>query len=498
MRSVNPRTGALPVVALAALLLVAWGCGGRPGARSSEAKYVILLIGDGMGAKHVEAFEHYTQGPAPHASWRRSWMATYAARGSYDPQLAWADFDYVGEGATDSAAAATAMYTGAKTAVGRISVSADTPPRRLTIITEKARALGMGVGSVTTVELSDATPGAWMAHNDRRSNGFAIADEGLWGEPSATGTTQDSPYYGGSHGPSQPPLDVVMGAAHPHWHGGHFVNDAIRNRLAGESGQPCAFEFLERQPGQMEAGSRLLEAAANPTVRRLAGLYGGVQGRLEPAFADGSGRNPENPTLAEMTRAALEVLGRNPAGFLLMVEGGAIDLASHNNNMDDMLGEAREFMDAVRAVSDWVDDSTNGSSWDNTLVLVTADHETGYLTAGPDVLPDRPLGTLDARTIRLEKTMTGTGLRASWEDVDGNGRVDPGEIVYWCWNSTNHSNSLVPISAKGVGSELLKEFSTGQDPVRGPYLQNTDVFRIISRVIEPRPGSRPRAGSAVR
>lgn len=478
----------------AALLLVLWSGGrrpaGLPGLSGTGAKYVIVMIGDGMGANHVEAAERFSHEPPPFAYWLRTWAATYAARGSYDPLLAWSDFDYAGEGATDSAAAATAMFTGVKTALGRIAVSPD-GSERLLCITEKARALGMGAGALTTVEVSDATPGAWMAHNDRRGNGFAIADEGLWGDPLATGTVADSPIYGGSHGPTYPPLDVLIGGGHPGWYGGHFVNRAIRDKLFRESGGPHAFSFLERQAGRTDAGSRLLSLAANPTVTRLAGLYGGAQGQMEFALADGSGLNPENPTLTEMTEAALRVLGRNPAGFVLLVEGGAIDIASHDGNMDAMLGEMMEFYAAIRAVVDWVDDPDNDSTWDNTLVLVGADHETGYLTAGPDVWPDRPLGTIDARTLRLEKSVSGTGLRASWEDADDNGRIDPGERVYWSWNLTGHSNNLVPLAARGVGANLLGYFSSGRDPIRGSYLQDTDIFRIVDRVLKRRAAERP-------
>lgn len=486
----SPRKRRLLVGALTAvLLLVLWPRGRRPigpsGPDGKGAKHVIIMIGDGMGPKHIEAAEIFTQHPPPFASWLSTWTATSAARGSYDPFLAWSDFDYTGEGATDSAAAATAMFTGIKTSLGRIDVSAD-GSERLLCLTERARTLGMSAGAVTSVEVSDATPGAWMAHNDRRANGFAIADEGLWGDPLATGTVADSPNYGGSHGPTYPPLDVLIGGGHPGWYGGHFINAAIRDKLFRENGRPGDFTFLERQAGRTDAGSRLLAAASDPKVKRLAGLYGGLRGRMEFGLADGSGLNPENPTLTQMTQAALRVLERNPAGFILLVEGGAIDLASHDGNMDAMLGELIEFYAAIQAVVDWVDDPANDSTWDNTLVLVGADHETGYLTAGPEALSDRPLGTVDGRTLRLEKYVSGTGLRASWEDVDGSGRIDPGEKVYWCWNLTGHSNSLVPLSARGVGANLLGFYSSGRDPVRGSYLLNTDIFRIVDRVLPRR------------
>jgi len=474
---------------LAAILLLLIWTGGRRHVRISRepgaaARHVIILIGDGFGAKHLEAAEKFRRSPAPFSGWPRTWSATCAARGSYDPHLAWSDFDYAAEGATDSAAAATAMFTGHKTGNGRISVSADASDRLMTLA-ETARRQGMAAGVVTSVEISDATSGAWMAHNDRRSNGFAIADEGLWGDPGATGGLRDSPFYGGGHGPTEPPMDVVIGCGHPDWDGRHFVNGAIRNKLARESGLSGAFLYLERRIGEGEAGARLLSAAAKPSTTRLAGLYGGPGGRLDYRLADGSGANPENPTLAEMTRAALAVLGRAPEGFVLLVEGGAIDDAAHDGFMDQMLGEALDFFDAVQAVADWIDDPESDATWDNTLVVVTADHETGYLTAGPDVFPDRPLGTADARTLSLEKGVSGTGLRASWEDGNRNDRIDPGESVHWCWNLTGHTNSLVPLFARGAGETLVGVFVSGRDPVRGDFIQNTDLFRLVECVLGP-------------
>lgn len=454
----------------------------RAGQPRPQAKFVIVMIGDGMGAKHVEAAEQYRQAPAPYAAWPRTWQATYPADGSYDSVRAWSDFTYLTQGPTDSAAAATAMFTGVKTANGRISVSVD-GRERLFSISEEARGRGLAAGALTTVEISDATPGAWIAHNDHRGNGYAIADEGFWGDPEATGTIKDSLSYGGGHGPTRPPFDVLIGGGHPDWYEGNMINRAIRDKLSRESGRPGAFHFVERRAGRKDAGRRLRDLARRQSVTRLAGLFGGNAGNFEYRLADGSGRNPENPTLAAMTLAALDVLDRNPAGFILLVEGGSIDLASHDGNMDRMVGEVIDFNQAVQAVEGWVDDPVKGCRWDNTLIIVTADHECGFLTAGPGVFPDRPLGPVEARTLALERPVTGTELRASWEDQNRDGKIDPGEKVYWFWNSTGHSNSLVPLYARGAGAESIGLPASGRDPVRGAYIQNTDVFRIVKNML---------------
>ncbi len=275
------------------------------------AKYLIILIGDGMGSNQRLAANLYSGTTPAYQDWLQYWVSTYPAGGSYDPDQAWADFYYVFGNPTDSAAAATALFTGTKTGNIRIDVSED-GIARLASIADEARNVGKAVGAVTSVYISHATPGAWLAHNDTRGNGFAIADEGLWGNPNTTGTLSNSPYYGGSHGLSFPPADVVIGAGHPGWDGGQYVNSAMRDKLAAESGSPDAFTFVERLAGSPDGGARLLAAADNPSVLRLAGLFGGFGGNLEYRKANGTGASLENPTLAQMAQAALTVLSSRP------------------------------------------------------------------------------------------------------------------------------------------------------------------------------------------
>jgi len=433
-----------------------------------------------MGNNQRMAADLYSGTTPAYESWSQYWVSTYPAGGGYNRNQAWTDFAYVLGNPTDSAAAATALFTGVKTANGRISVSAD-GITRLVSIADKARSIGKAFGAVTSVWLSDATPGGWLAHNDARNNGFAIADESFWGNPNTTGTPITSTYYSGGHGPSLPPPDVIIGAGHPYWNGGNFVNLAMRDKLAAESGSPGAFTFVERVAGHSDGSARLLNAAENPAVLRLAGLFGGSSGTLEYRLADGSGANPENPTLAQMAQAALLVLGRSPDGFVLMIEGGAIDKSAHANNMNQMVGEVLDFNATVQTVIDWVDDPANDSTWDNTLVIVTADHETGYLTQAPNALPNQPLGEITPTTLAWEKTDLGTDKRASWHDTDTNNQIDALETVYWAWNTSGHSNSLVPLFAKGAGADLFasKTDPANPDPVRGPYLDNTDVFSVM-------------------
>jgi len=471
---------------LAAILLLISLLSGQfslssPKLNDPESKYILIFIGDGQGANHLLAANRYSGAIPEYQSWSQYWLATYPEGGAYDPQLAWSDFAYLSQGYTDSAAAATALFSGVKTANGRINVSAD-GASRLVNLAEVAHQRGLGVGVVTSVYVSHATPGAWFSHNLSRHNGFAIADEMFWGDPTTTGSETD-PNYAGGMGMSLPPPEVVIGAGHPSWSGGNYVNETMRLKLQNDSLANPNFAFVERQAGNPDGGPRLLAAANDPDTRRLVGLFGGAGGNLEYQLANGSGGQPENPTLAEMVLAALTVLERNNSGFVLMVESGAIDWASHANDMDAMLGEQMALNAAVQTAIEWVDSPGNDSVWQNTLFLVTADHETGYLTAGPGIAPDQPLGEISPRTLSLEKTQADTNLAASWEDLNGNQLIDAGETVFWAWNSKSHTNSLIPLYAKGVGAESFSAHAIGADPVRGDYLDNTALGKITAQFL---------------
>jgi alkaline phosphatase len=387
-----------------------------------EAKHIILVIADGWGVKHLEATNAYT-GTTPsyqNAPWNQHWLSTFPSGGSYDTTQAWSDFDYVKTGAiTDSAAAASALYSGMKTQNRRISVSTDASTAFYTI-GERAKDSGMAVGAVSTVPVSHATPGAWVAHNDDRGNTYAIADEGFFGNPNETGTTATDPKYGGGHGTTLPAADVLIGT-----NGATFVSSQILVKLRNDSGQVGKHVLVERQTG-VDAGDALMAAANNVNTKKLAGLFDHVYKN-----ADNSGADLELPTLSESTAAALKVLNKNENGFVLMIEGGAVDWAGHANNMDHMIGEHIDFDNAIQTVIDWIDDPSNGSDWSNSLVVVTGDHEAGYLAASNNFITDPldlrydandPLGkilTVNASTLAMEEIVSDSGgRRASWDDID--------------------------------------------------------------------------------
>lgn len=289
---------------------------------------------------------------------------------------------------TDSANSATSMTSGIKTYNGSINVDAD--GRQVEPIARTLqRDRGFAVGVVTSVPISHATPAAAYANNVSRDD-YQDLSRDLLGLPSV------------AHRDPLPGVDVLLGAG---WGqrtekapdqganfapGGKYIaDDDLRKIDHAEGGR---YVVVERTAGAR--GGEALAAGAKRAADeglRLFGLFGASArlfgDHLPSRTADG-GYDPaigirslaekyapedlaENPTLAEMTTAALDVLGRNPRGFWLMVEAGDVDWANHDNNLDNSIGSVIAGDEAVRAITDWVE--AHGG-WDDTVLIVTADH----------------------------------------------------------------------------------------------------------------------------
>ncbi len=349
--------------------------------------------------------------------------STFPAGGSYRTGRAWSDFDYVRSRPTDSAAAATAMATGVKTYNEAIGVGPDRKARQN--LAELAITTGRKAGVVTSVPFSHATPGGFSAHEVDRDNYRAIARDQL-----------------------NSGLSVVMGAGHPWYTDNHNKRSTPRytylyrsdyQRLtSGRTG----FNYLSSKA----AFTRLTTGDTPDRVFGLARVGSTLQQKRPGATATpGARRNPV-PSLATMAAGALNVLDDDPDGFFLMVEGGAIDWANHANQSGRLIEETTDFLAAIRTVTDWVE---NNSSWSQTLLIVTADHESGYLT--------------------------GRGADPDWTPITGRA----GTVPKVSWHTTKHTNQLVPFFARGAGANRFSEEATGTDPVRGRYLDNTDVAKVV-------------------
>ncbi len=227
---------------------------------------------------------------------------------------------------TDSAASATAMATGRKANNGVISVAYPGDGHELPTVLEHAAAAGKATGLVTTTDISHATPAAFAAHEPSRYNSAGIVQDYLQ-------QTRPNVLFGGSQYLSESQATAA---------GYTVVKDAAQ--LKGLN-----TDSTTSVSGQFAAGNMTYE-------------YDRTEATAEPH-------------LSEMTAAALDILDNNPMGFFLMVEGGRIDRAAHSHDLTRMIHETIEFSRAVQTAMDWA--ASAGPS--NTLILVTADHETGGL-----------------------------------------------------------------------------------------------------------------------
>lgn len=334
--------------------------------------------------------------------------------GGFSPRLGgrtpWAttpDANYwIGKGAIkhaypDSSATATAMTTGVKTYNSAINV--DPFGRQLTPIARRLQEQGFAVGVVSSVPISHATPACAYANNVERDD-YQDLTRDMLGLPSVAHPREPLPG-----------VDVLLGAG--------YGQDVKKDGAQGENFVPgnkyvtaqdlktCdvqhggKYHVVLRTPGQ--AGPELLAGASRAAIEqkeRLFGFFGGPAGHLpfqtangdfHPAPSIGDIEKPdkvekytaedlrENPTLAQMTETALQVLSSRSDRFWLMVEAGDVDWANHQNNLDSSIGAVLSGDAAFQTVTRWIERTVG---WTDAMVLLTADHGHYLVLDKPEVL----------------------------------------------------------------------------------------------------------------
>ncbi|MGC9453464.1 MAG: alkaline phosphatase [Phycisphaerae bacterium] len=338
---------------------------------AEQPRNVIILIGDGMGFEHVKAAGMYANGAAGTLSFESMPYTAEMTTHSADNAV------------TDSAAGGTAIATGYKVNNGVVSVARPANDQYafgedMQTLLEYYKARGRATGLVSTSYISHATPATFGAHQSSRNNYTEIIDD----------------YFDKSR------PDVLMGGA---------------KYVTGERATSAGYTVVTDGSG--------LAGLDPDTADRVWGQFGGDH---MPYEYDGLGALPH---LSEMTAAALSVLEKDDDGFFLMVEGARIDHASHSNDLERAVTETVEFDNATQLVLDWAQGRTD------TLVLVTADHETG-------------------------------GLKV----LENNGE---GEFPSVSWSTTGHTGDRVPLYAWGRNAEHVSG-----------VMDNTDLFEVAT-VPEP-------------
>lgn len=358
--------------------------------------------------------------------------------------------------ATDSASAITAMVTGQKTDAGNISWAYGDPEGgELTTIAETLRAdYGFAIGVASTVEFSHATPAGVVSHDVNRGDKWDIAHEIL------TETKPEVVIGAGLDGYfATATKDAAGNDTDLDDNGYNDEYDAFHNGTATD--YTANVEFVEREAG-VDGGDALAAAAASVDLssgERLFGLFGSGEGHFDyytvedtpgtVSITRSEGGVDEDPTMAEMTHAALSVLNQDPDGFFVMFEQGDIDWSNHANDYEAMIGGVYDLDLAVTDVENYVASGENGIDWSNTLVIVTSDHSNSYMRN------ESVLGVGDLGEVGTDVTYASGG----------------------------HTNELVTVSARGAGATYFGELA-GQIYAGTDIIDNTQIYTAMMNAAE--------------
>ena len=427
------------------------------------ARNAILFVGDGMGLTTVTA-ARILEGQLAGGSGEEHALAFEAL-----PHVALLKTYNTDQQVADSAGSITALTTGAKTQAGVIGLDAGiargdaaaTSRHRLATLFERAEDRGLATGLVTTTTVTHATPAGVYGHAPERG----WEDDSLLSDAARAADFPDfaRQLVEWPHGDG---LDVVLGGGRRHFQP-VSVGDPEHRELRGarRDGRDLVAEWTSRGAGSAYVWSQQgLDAVDLAKTRRLLGLF-------EPRhmnFEVDRAKDPAGePSLAHMTRAAIELLARSPKGFVLLVEGGRIDHAHHSGNAHRALVDTIAFSDAVRA-------ALAITRPDETLVVVTADHGHvftigGYPTRGNPILgvvvendeagkpqpePARDRSGSPYTTLGYHNGPGFRSPRASLEGVDTT-HPDFLQQAAVSLDAETHAGEDVPVYAGGPGAGLF-------------------------------------------
>ncbi len=442
-----------------------------PFSEAQNPKNIILFIGDGMGYNQIQACNYY-YGVKKQKYQKfdvKLWVSTYPYGWFYNTDSVWSDngFLFLTKKYTDSAPAATAMATGHKTNDAVIGLDSSNSIPANGNIAEYAKKYEKSVGIITTVPFDHATPAAFASYTKSRNNFFDIAYQML----------------------VKSRVDVIRGSGNPEWDDKGNKNDTICkyyfphdlwNAVKNDSVnlpywgtymplQSCDDDTIP-DPWFLIQKKQEFKDLAEGRLSKKRIL--GIQQVCETLRYDSTGDNKKSdilPSLSLMSIAALNVLKGNNKGFLMIVEGGIIDWACHSGNKYGMIKEVNGLNNAVDSVLKWL---KKENLLKETLIIVTADHETGFLT-GADFDKTKPL---DLKSLSLKGKGKGKG---NIPDMKFNSQVSEKSSF------NTHTNQLVPIYAKGPGSKLFYNYANEKDKVRGKYLQNNEIGLAIFKLLTP-------------
>lgn len=389
---------------------------------SKKAKNIIFMVPDGQGLSNVTAARIFKNGPNGDPLYQETldtigYQRTHSANSTV----------------TDSAAAASAWAVGEKYINGEISCHGETDgvdedgntiytgncTGKIPTILELAERMGKATGLVATSQISHATPAAFGSHVFSRNCGVEIARQYI--EEAGVDVILGGGVYK-TNAPSY--CDVYKESYAPSDRRQYIIDLALEN----------GYTYVTNEDG-------MDTTALNKETTKVLGMFeqlGEGEGKSVEMFrVDPSVEYPEGePTLADMTSAALDILEKDKDGFFLMVEGSQVDWEDHAQRVEGQIAESLGFDEAVKVVLDWV--NKKPSRKNDTLIIIVADHETGGFAV------NGPYGSLS----------------------------EAGDIVEDGWTSGNHTAVDTIVYSQGPGSEKL-----------GKALDNTDLYYVMEEVI---------------
>jgi alkaline phosphatase len=342
-----------------------------------RAKNVILFVGDGMGISTVTA-ARILEGQLRGQPGEENTLAFEKL-----PYVALSKTYSVNQQTSDSAPTATAMVAGIKTNDGAIAVDEDidrnekdatiTASHAVRTILEQAEGRGLSTGIVTTARVTHATPAVNYAHIGNRDwesdnnlpTGATVPDI-------AAQLVAAQKRYG---------IEVVLGGGRSQFYPNTLADPEYPTRLGNrKDGRKLHEEWVAARPGSAYVWNQAQFDAIDPAkTHHLLGLFDRSHVQYEedrlPSDGQPSRDGAGEPSLAEMTAKAIEILRRNPRGFYMMVEAGRIDHGHHAGNAFRALTDTIALADAVQTAMSMTDPN-------ETLIVVTADHSHVFTIAG--------------------------------------------------------------------------------------------------------------------
>jgi alkaline phosphatase len=300
-------------------------------AQAGRAKYVFLFIGDGMAMSQISSTEVYTTARSSgNINITRLGFTKFPVSGlttTYD----------AGTFITDSASAITAIATGNKTLSGVLNMDPE-KTKSFKTIAEYAHEAGMKIGVVSSVTLDHATPAGFFAKAPSRSNYYDIAVQ-------------------------------MVNSGFEYFAGGGLLQPTGKNKDQNDVMQ------IAKDAGYTFVNSRDGFTALKPGSGKVIAINATLQDSGSMPYE--LDRKADDLSLFDYTRKGIELLQDNPEGFFLTVEGGKIDWACHANDAGAAINDVIAFDNAIKAAVDFAQDHPQ-----DTLIVVTGDHETGGMTIG--------------------------------------------------------------------------------------------------------------------